>query len=75
MSAKEFGARLQSKKKCHRFFTIDAGAYLPSHSVITIYFMHDLISGKKRVIIYFHIIYLCKVLQRTGGKALHSTIL
>lgn len=29
ISAQEFGARFKSKRECHRFITVDAGAYLP----------------------------------------------
>jgi hypothetical protein len=41
--------RFTSKRECHRFLTVECGAYLPNHQVITLYFMRDLISGKKKV--------------------------
>jgi hypothetical protein len=49
MSAAEFGFRFTSKSEIYKFLTVDAGAYLPPASQITIYFMKDLISGKKLV--------------------------
>ena len=48
ISGQKYGARFKSKRECHRFLTVDAGAYLPGHHVITVYFMRDLISGKKK---------------------------
>jgi len=34
--------------------TIDAGAYLPEHQHLTIYYLKDLISGKKKCKCFHH---------------------
>ena len=49
ISAKVFGAKFRSKIECLRFLTIECGAYLPNHKVITLYFIKSLLSGEKRV--------------------------
>ena len=43
-----FAAKFKSKREIYSFLTIDAGAYLPSHEVLTIYFLKDLVRGKKK---------------------------
>ena len=43
-----FSAKFKSKREIFTFLTIDAGAYLPSHEVVTIYFLKDLVRGKKK---------------------------
>lgn len=48
MTAATFSAKFKSKKEVYLLLTVDAKAYLPSHSTITIYFLKDLISGKKQ---------------------------
>ena len=49
MSASEFGFRYTSKNEIHKFLSVDAGAYIAPANEVTIYFMKDLISGKKLV--------------------------
>ena len=47
-SAKEFASKFSTKRECFTFLTIDCKAYLPSYDTLTIYFMKDLITGKKK---------------------------
>ena len=39
ITAKEFGAKFQSKRECFTFLTIDCHAYLPDYKTLTIYFL------------------------------------
>ena len=48
ISAKAFAAKYNSKRECFTFLTVDAGVYLPDYEQITIYFLKDVISGKKK---------------------------
>ena len=48
ISAKEFAAKYNSKRECFNFLAVDAGVYLPAYEQITIYFLKDIISGKKK---------------------------
>ena len=48
ITTKEFQAKFSSKRECFTFLTIDCQAYLPSYDTVTIYFLKDLISGKKK---------------------------
>ena len=48
INVNEFAAKFKSKREIYTFLTIDAGAYLPSHEVLTIYFLKDLVRGKKK---------------------------
>ena len=41
-----FSAKFKSKREIFSFLTIDAGAYLPSHEVLTIYFLKDLVNNE-----------------------------
>ena len=43
-----FSAKFRSKYEVYQFLTIDALAYLPPPQAVTIYFLKDLVSGKKR---------------------------
>jgi hypothetical protein len=45
ISSKIFVSKFRSKIECVRFLTIEGGAYLPNHKVITLYFIRSLISG------------------------------
>ena len=44
----EFSAKFRSKYEVYQFLTIDALAYLPPPQAVTIYFLKDLVRGKKR---------------------------
>ena len=48
MSAKEFNAKFSTKRECFSFLTIDYKAYLPAYDTVTIYFLRDLIAGRKK---------------------------
>ena len=43
-----FAAKFKSKREIYTFLTIDAGAYLPAHDNVTIYFLKDLLQGKRQ---------------------------
>ena len=47
VSVQEFGARFQSKSECYRFLSSDCHVYLPSKTTSTIWFLKDLMSGKR----------------------------
>ena len=48
VTAKEFAAKYQSKRECYNFLAVDAGVYLPAYDQVTIYFLKDLVSGRKK---------------------------
>ena len=50
ISAKEFAAKYNSKYECYNFLACDVGVYLPHYESVTIYFLKDLIGGKKKTI-------------------------
>ena len=57
ITAAQFAAKYKSKRECYNFLAIDVGAYLPAYDTITIYFLKDLVSGKKKSkCINFHIL-------------------
>ena len=50
ISASAFGAKYRSKWECYNLCAVDCGIYLPAYEQVTIYFLKDLISGKKKKI-------------------------
>ena len=48
INAAAFAAKAKSKREIYAILTIDCKAYLPKLEVITIYFLKDLLSGKKK---------------------------
>ena len=48
ISAQAFAAKFKSKKEIYQLLTVDAKAYLPTYDCITIFFLKDIISGKKK---------------------------
>ena len=47
ITAAEFAAKFKSKKEVYQLLTIDVGAYLPPYQLVTIYFLKELIAGRK----------------------------
>ena len=43
-----FSAKFRSKIEVHAFLTLDVKAYLPAHHTMTIYFLRDLVQGRKK---------------------------
>ena len=48
VTAMAFASKYKSKREVYTFLTVDVGAYLPAYETITIYFLKDLVSGKKK---------------------------
>ena len=48
LAAASFAAKFASKKELFNFLSVEVGAYLCSHEVLTVYFLTDLVSGKKK---------------------------
>ena len=48
ITAAQFAAKFKSKREVHQFLTVDARAYLCAEECLTIYFLKDLICGKKK---------------------------
>ena len=48
LTAAQFASKFKSKREVYTFLTIDAEAYLPNHESVTIYYLKELISGKKK---------------------------
>ena len=49
----EFGAKFKSKGEVYYFLTVEVGAYLPPKDAISIYFLKDLITGKRQCKSFF----------------------
>ena len=47
VSSKEFAAKYRSKREIYNFLATDVGVYLPPYDNITIYFLKELMMGKK----------------------------
>ena len=50
ISAKEFQAKYRSKRECYNFLACDVGVYLPAYHTVTIYFLKELMNGKKKMV-------------------------
>ncbi len=48
ITTSEFSAKFRSKNEVYSFLSIDVAAYLPPPECATIYFLKDLVNGKKR---------------------------
>ena len=48
VTAAEFAAKFRSKTEVYAFLSIDVAAYLPPHECVTIYFLKELVEGKKK---------------------------
>ena len=46
--AKEIGAKYSTKYEIYKFLNEKCGIYLPAHRTVTIYFLKDVMSGKKK---------------------------
>ena len=43
-----FASKFRSKTEIYSFLTLDAACYLPASHTLTVYFLKDLVSGKKK---------------------------
>ena len=68
ISAQIFGSRFKSKAEIYRFITLELQAYLPSQNVITLYFISDLLSGKKKVLSFFSFYFFVQFIKGTDVK-------
>ena len=50
ISAKEFQAKYRSKRECYNFLACDVGVYLLPYANVTIYFLKELMMGKKKML-------------------------
>ena len=48
LTTSEFSAKFRSKNEVYAFLSIDVEAYVPSKDCVTIYFLKDLVNGKKK---------------------------
>ena len=48
ITATAFGAKFRSKREIYTFLTIDAKAYLCNCDNLTIYFLKDIVTGKRK---------------------------
>ena len=48
MNVQSFMAKYKSKRECYNFLTVQVEVYLPAYETVTIYFLKDIISGKKK---------------------------
>ena len=50
VSSQEFAAKYRSKREIYNFLACDVGIFLPPYENITIYFLKDLMSGRKKML-------------------------
>ena len=50
MSSKEFSAKYKSKREIFNFMATDVGVFLPPYDNVTIYFLKELMNGKKKML-------------------------
>ena len=50
VSSKEFSAKYNSKREIYNFLAADAGVYQPPYDNVTIYFLKELMGGKKKML-------------------------
>ena len=48
ISTAMFAAKFRSKYEVYQFLTIEVGAVLPPHESVNIYFLKDLVMGRKK---------------------------
>ena len=48
VTAAAFGAKFRSKREIYVFLTVDARAYLCNCDNLTIYFLKDIVTGKRK---------------------------
>ena len=48
VAASTFAAKYASKKECFNFLSVDVGAYLCDPDTLTVYFLKQLIAGRKK---------------------------
>jgi len=48
VTAAAFSAKFRSKREIYTFLTVDAKAYLCNCDNLTIYFLKDIVSGKRK---------------------------
>ena len=50
ISSKEFSAKYRSKREIYNFLACDVGIFLPPYDNVTIYFLKELMMGKKKML-------------------------
>ena len=50
VSSKEFQAKYSSKREIYNFLACDYGVFLPPYDNVTIYFLKELMNGKKKML-------------------------
>ena len=50
VSSKEFQAKYRSKREIYNFLACDVGIFLPPYDNVTIYFLKELMMGKKKML-------------------------
>ena len=48
ITASTFASKFRSKREIYVFLTVDVRAYLPNCDNLTIYFLKDLVTGKRK---------------------------
>ena len=59
ITSKEFSAKYRSKREIYNFLATDVGVYLPAYDNITIYFLKEILTKKK------------KMIKTTGVRTIH----
>ena len=50
ITSKEFTAKYRSKREIYNFLACDVGIFLPPYDNVTIYFLKELMMGKKKML-------------------------
>ena len=75
LTTKEFSAKYESKREVYNFVAVDCGFYVPDYDQVTIYFLKDIMTGKKKCKCHHHSVmsrqpfpHLCLLLQVIKNK-------
>jgi len=50
ITSKEFAAKYRSKREIYNFLATDVGVFLPPYDNVTIYYLKDLLMGRRKML-------------------------
>ena len=66
-----FAAKFRSKYEVYQFLTIDVSAVLPPHDCVNIYFLKDLVMGRKKCKCHLHQLTAIIVIKEADAKQIN----
>ena len=72
VNAKAFATKYQSKRECWNFLAVQAAAYLPAFHCVTLFYLKQIIAGKKRCKCHSMLSLMSVVLK--NNEVIHITV-